>query len=175
MTDNVRASLGDDKDRSRWLASAARMVAAPQARAARFGRNRLSESVQRDTADRLKAAITNRRSQRLWGVCSPTMVALDDGDEAQRRKDAWGEEVLARLLGAFAPRRPGVESLSWPLATGCMAVGAAVSFSNTVRLGKIDPTSAEAIARHAKALLWAYTGRQLIPWDARVWLPNMSS
>src|SRR5262245_38573132 len=45
----------------------------------------------------------------------------------------------------------------------------------TIRLGKIDRKSAEAIARHVEALLAAKIGGQPVPRDTAVWLANIGA
>jgi len=45
----------------------------------------------------------------------------------------------------------------------------------TIRLGKCDRKSAEAIARHVEALLAAKIGGQPIPRDTAVWLAGIGS
>jgi hypothetical protein len=43
----------------------------------------------------------------------------------------------------------------------------------TIRLGKCDRKSAEAIARHVEALLAAKIGGQPVPRDTAAWLANI--
>src|SRR5215831_2918154 len=45
----------------------------------------------------------------------------------------------------------------------------------TIRLGKCDRKSAEAIARHVEALLAAKIGGQPVPSDTAAWLANISA
>src|SRR5947207_15567176 len=45
----------------------------------------------------------------------------------------------------------------------------------TVRLGKIDRKSAEAIARHVEALLASKIGGQPVPRDTAVWLAGIGA
>src|SRR5262249_51727093 len=45
----------------------------------------------------------------------------------------------------------------------------------TIRLGKIDRKSAEAIARHVEALLAAKIGGQPVPTDTGAWLTNIGA
>src|SRR5262249_56296883 len=45
----------------------------------------------------------------------------------------------------------------------------------TIRLGKIDRKSTEAIARHVEALLAARVGGQPVPRDTAAWLANIGA
>jgi hypothetical protein len=45
----------------------------------------------------------------------------------------------------------------------------------TIRLGKIDRKSADAIARHVETLLAAKIGAQPIPRDTAAWLANIGA